>query len=119
MVAPATLTRIVRGSNPSSATITAASVLPFSSGYSAVGSALGSGPRGLEFKSPYPDHTAAVSLLLRFFLFYSEGLYMAVFFMNKQRRDTELESLRCFHNESPKTPHTKAYTMKMGDLFFF
>ena len=38
--------------------------------------------------------------------------------MNKQRRDTELESLRCFHNESPKTPHTKAYTMKMGDLFF-
>ena len=56
MVAPATLTRIVR----------VRILLPqpygsvrcrFSTGYSADGSALRSGRRGLEFKSQYSDHT--------------------------------------------------------------
>ena len=56
MVAPATLTRIVR----------VRILLPqpngskccrFLSGYSAVGSALRSGRRGLEFKSQYSDHS--------------------------------------------------------------
>ena len=66
MVAPATLTRIVR----------VRILLPqpngsiccrFLSGYSADGSALGSGPRGLEFKSPYSDQSAAGSRLRRIF----------------------------------------------------
>ena len=69
MVAPATLTRIVR----------VRILLPqpqrqprrcrFLSGYSADGSALGSGPRGLEFKSPYSDHIAADEMFAAIFCF--------------------------------------------------
>ena len=46
------------GSNPSSATKTVVAEKPllfFLSGYGADGSALGSGPRGREFESPYSD----------------------------------------------------------------
>ena len=56
MVAPATLTRIVRVRillpQP-----TGSICCRFLSGYSAVGSALRSGRRGLEFKSQYSDHS--------------------------------------------------------------
>ncbi len=69
MVAPATLTRIVR----------VRILLPqpygsvrcrFSTGYSADGSALRSGRRGLEFKSQYSDHTGMHLRCIPVFLSY-------------------------------------------------
>ena len=69
MVAPATLTRIVR----------VRILLPqpygsvrcrFYTGYSAVGRALRSGRRGLEFKSQYSDHTGMHLRCIPVFLLY-------------------------------------------------
>ena len=57
------------GSNPSSATKRQPLRCRFLSGYSADGSALGSGPRGLEFKSPYSDHASAGIRLLGLFFY--------------------------------------------------
>ena len=67
MVAPATLTRIVRVRILLPQPDNGSSSCRFLSGYSADGSALGSGPRGLEFKSPYSDQSAAGSRLRRIF----------------------------------------------------
>lgn len=56
------------GSNPSSAT-KRQRLLPFFTGYSADGSALRSGRRGLEFKSQYSDHTGTRFWRVPVFLF--------------------------------------------------